>query len=198
MSRRENDEISFYPEIKKYIKEQIESNFRASKNPLSVYCETGELRSGLQRIINENNIHTPSIVNFASNTPPLSLDIFALITDNVEYELLIIEVKLKSSVGLSELSQLIGYCIVSNAQYGLLINVNGGESSRLSNLIMNEPNVTHIVRVLDPDSKVIEHNLGAMHWDSETKNLTYSGYGAIKSISKLCERIAAKFETHQS
>jgi len=187
------NEVSYYPEIMDFIKNQIESNFKASKNPLKVYCKTGELKKGLAEIISENGITTPSIVSFANSTPPLSLDIFALITDGTDYEVLIVEVKLLDNVGLAQLSQLIGYCIVSNAQYGLLINVNGGESPRLVDLLSNEPDVTYIRRMLAYGSRLIEHNLGVMEWDSDVQNLYYSGYGRIQSISKLCEMLAAKF-----
>ena len=194
MPRNNRDEASYYNEIMSFIKEQIESNFHAARNQLNVYCKTGELRRGLQEIIEENNITTPSIIQFAASTPPLSLDIFALITDGVKFELLILEVKLLNSVGLTQLSQLIGYCIVSNAQYGLLVDVNGGESQRLTKLIMNEPDVTHIVRLLDSKGQVVEHNLGVMEWDGETQNLTYTGHGGIRTISELCKKLASKFE----
>lgn len=194
MALNKRNEISFYPEIMDFLKEQVESNFRASKNPLKVYCKTGELRHGLEEIIAENNITTPSILQFASSTPPLSLDIFALITDGTKYELLILEVKLLKSVGLTQLSQLIGYCIVSNAQYGLLVNVDGGESPRLTNLIMNEPDLTHIIRHLKYKDISVEHNLGVMEWDSDTHNLTYTGYGSIRTVSELCKKLAEKFE----
>lgn len=187
------NEVSYYPEIMDFIKMQIESNFRASKNPLKVYCKTGELKKGLAEIISENGITTQSIIDFADKTPPLSLDIFALITDGKDYELLIIEVKLLDKVGLSQLSQLIGYCIVSNAQYGLLVNVNGGESPRLVDLLSNEPDVTYIKRMLSYGTRLVEHNLGVMEWDSEMQNLYYSGYGRVETISKLCEMLATKF-----
>lgn len=187
------NEISYYGEIMAFIKEQIESNFSAWEKPLKVYCKTGELQKGLREIVRENSISTPSIIKFADSTPPLSLDIFALITDGTKYELLILEVKLLGSVGLTQLSQLIGYCIVSNAQYGLLINVNGGESSRLTNLIMNEPDLMYIVRSLTSRNATVEHNLGVMEWDSDTQNLTYTGYGAIRTISELCKKIESKF-----
>ncbi len=187
------NEVSYYPEIMDFIKNQIESNFKASKSPLKVYSKTGELKKGLAEIISENGITTPSIVSFANSTPPLFLDIFALITDGTDYELLIVEVKLLENVGLAQLSQLIGYCIVSNAQYGLLINVNGGESPRLVDLLSNEPDVTYIRRMLAYSSRLVEHNLGVMEWDSDVQNLYYSGYGRIQSISKLCEMLAAKF-----
>ncbi len=193
MPRNSRNEVSYYPEIMSFLKEQIESNFNAYEKPLKVFCKTGELRSGLQEIIRENDITTQSILQFAASTPPLSLDIFALITNGEKYELLILEVKLLNSVGLTQLSQLIGYCIVSNAQYGLLVNVNGGESPRLTNLIMSEPDVTHIVRNLN-NNTIVEHNLGVMEWDSDTQNLNYTGYGKIRTISELCRELAQEFD----
>lgn len=193
MPSAERNEVSYYNEIMQFVKAQIESNFSAWEKPLKVYCKTGELRSGLDAIIRENHITTPAILEFSSSTPPLSLDIFALITDGVKYELLIIEVKLLKSVGLTQLSQLIGYCIVSNAQYGLLVNVNGGESPRLTNLITNEPDLMHIVRTLEKRQATIEHNLGVMEWDSETQNMTYTACGAIRTLSELCKKLESKF-----
>ena len=187
------NEESYYPEIMTFIKAQIESNFLASKKPLKVYCKTGELKKGLHEIIKENGIETKCIIEFAERTPPLSLDIFALITDGIKYELLIVEVKLLGSVGLQQLSQLIGYCIVSNAQHGLLINVNGGESPRLLHLLSNEPDVTSIKRMLAYEKGIVEHNLGVMEWDSDSKNLIYTGYGKIQTISHLCYHLAEEF-----
>lgn len=192
-----NCETSYYPEIMSFIKTQIESNFKASNSRLKVYFKTGELCSKLHDIIIENNITATSIVNFAESTPPLSLDIFGLITDGTQFELLILEVKLKSSVGLTQLSQLIGYCIVSKAEYGLLINIDGGESKRFSDLLVNEHDLTHIVRTLNGSGKVIEHNLGVMEWDSVTKNLNYTGTGAIRTISELCKKIENKFNKNK-
>ena len=193
MPRNDRNEESYYPEIMRFIKTQIESNFRAAKNPLKVYCKTGELKRGLREIISENGITTKSIVDFAESTPPLSLDIFGLITDGIDYELLIVEVNLLRAVGLQQLSQLIGYCIVSNAQYGLLINVNGEESPRLLNLLSNEPDVTFIRRMLAYHDRLVEHNLGVMEWDSATQNVQYTGYGKIKTLSSLCEQLSEKF-----
>ena len=193
MPSAERNEVSYYNEIMQFVKAQIESNFSAWEKPLKVYCKTGELRSGLDAIIRENHITPPAILEFASSTPPLSLDIYALITDGVKYELLIIEVKLLKSVGLTQLSQLIGYCIVSNAQYGLLVNVNGGESPRLTNLITNEPDLMHFVRTLEKRQANIENNLGVMEWDSETQNMTYTACGAIRTLSELCKKLESKF-----
>lgn len=193
MSKAGWHEVDYYPEIMQYVKEQIESNFAASGHSLKVYCKTGELRKGLQAIINENGITTPSIVKFAASTPPLSLDIFGLITDGVDYQLLIMEIKLRSSIGLTELSQLLGYCVVSDANYGLLINIEGGVSPRLTDLLQNEPGLFDF----DIEKKRrtrTSHKFGVMTWDSETQVVNYTGYGGIRTMGELCKLIAARFK----
>lgn len=62
MPKAERNEVSYYPEIMNFIKEQIESNITASGRRLKVYCKTGELRKGLEEIIRENDITSPSII----------------------------------------------------------------------------------------------------------------------------------------
>ena len=190
--RKKRDEVSYYPEIMDFLKNQIESNFRSSKKPLKVYCKTGELRKGLHEIIDENRLEIESIKRFADKTPPLSLDIFGIITDGDDYQLLIVEVKDLKSVGLQQLSQLVGYCIVSRSEYGILMNVDGGESRRLTDLINTDKDLLTINQKMSSDETII-HQLGVMQWDSMTKNITYSGTGNIGSISKLCASIAEKF-----
>ena len=130
------NEVSYYPEIQKFIEAQLTSNFEASsKRDLYVFWGVGELKSNLQRIIAENPIECACAEGFSRSVPPLSLDIFALVTDGQEFELLILEVKLVKSAGLSEWSQLIGYCLVSGAKYGLLLNIDSGGSSRLTQML---------------------------------------------------------------
>lgn len=193
MAQSQN-ELSYYPEIMEFIRDQIESNFKASKTPLKVYCKTGELHKGLQEIISENGITEPAIVQLAQNAPTLSLDIFALITNGVRYQLLVLEIKLLKQVGLMQLSQLIGYCIVANAKYGILINVNGDESTRLTKLLSCEPDLTKIHRTIHNGQDEIVHHLAVMEWDSYSKSLNYTGKGAFRFMSELCGLLAADFQ----
>ena len=131
------------------------------------------------------------VTSFAKKVPPLNLDIFALITDSVNFELLILEVKLLKGAGLKELSQLIGYCLVSGAKYGLLINIDNGASPRLSHILSSEEHISHI-HVLH-DNIIYEHCLGFMQWDSLTKSFEYSNLGTIKSLSDLSRKLLVDF-----
>ena len=108
-----------------------------------------------------------------------------------KFELLILEVKLLKGAGLKEWSQLVGYCLISKARYGLLLNIDEGASSRLSDILIAEEHISHIKTIIDESS--YEHCLGFMQWDSLTQNFEYSNLGYIKSISDLSDQIFNRF-----
>lgn len=187
------NEVSYYPEIQTFIEAQLKSNFRARRNrELDVFWGIGELKTNLQRILEENPDKCACARSFAQRVPPLNLDIFALITDGVKFELLILEVKLMPSAGLKEWSQLIGYCLVSGAKYGLLVNINNGASSRLSQILSTEEHLSHIKTIVNNENK--QHCLGFMQWDSLTQSFEYSNLGVMRSLSELSNELAAEFQ----
>lgn len=192
MSNKKRNEVSYYPEIMDYIEAQLKSNFRANCNrDLQVYWKIGELKSRLNEILEEHPELDSCLGSFARKVPPLSLDIFAVITDGEHFELLILEIKLVKAVGLSEWSQLVGYCIVSDARFGLLINIDAGASPRLNNLLQTDISVSKIIR--KKESEDVVHELGFMSWDSLTNNFEYSNIGEIWSLSELSDRIVQRF-----
>lgn len=186
------NEVSYYPEIQRFIEAQLKSNFKStSKRELYVYWGIGELKTNLQRIISEHPAECACAESFSKRVPPLSLDIFALVTDGQKFQLLILEVKLVKSAGLSEWSQLVGYCLVSGAKYGLLLNIDNGSSLRLTQMLQTEHHISHIHTVVNDEKR--EHILGFMQWNSLTQNFEYSNLGTIKSLSELSERLVAEF-----
>ena len=191
MPNRRN-EVSYYPEIQKFIEAQLKSNFRAEhQHELEVFWGIGELKTNLQRILSENPEKCACAQAFLQRTPPLNLDIFALITNGIKFEILILEVKLMNSVGLKEWSQLVGYCLVSGSKYELLVNIDNGASPRLSHILSTENHISHIKTIVNDEIK--EHCLGFMQWDSLTQNFEYSNLGLIKSLSDLSNQLAAEF-----
>lgn len=190
--RKNRNEISYYLEIRTFIEQQLKSNFLVKCNrQLEVFWGIGELKTNLKRIISENPDKCNCVSAFVEQTPPLNLDIFALITDGKSFQLLILEVKLMPSAGLKEWSQLIGYCLVSGAKYGLLININNGASPRLSQILSTEENLSYIQTIVNGQRK--EHCLGFMQWDSLTQNFEYSNLGMIKSLSELTSQLVSEF-----
>lgn len=186
------NEVSYYPEIQNFIEAQLRSNFLASNHrELYVYWGIGELKSNLQRIIKEHPVECSCAAKFTERVPSLNLDIFALITDGVKFELLILEVKLLKSAGLNQWSQLMGYCLVSGAKYGLLVNIDNGGSSRLTQMLHTERHISNIQTVVSGNPR--EHLLGFMQWNSFTHNFEYSNLGVLKSLSELSNRLATGF-----
>ncbi|MDR2198139.1 MAG: hypothetical protein LBR53_01550 [Deltaproteobacteria bacterium] len=186
------DEVSYYKDIQKFIEIQLKSNFKANniKN-VNIFWGIGELKSNLQTIIKNNPSECSCAKHYAETISPLNVDIFALITDAKHYELLILEIKKVKSVGLHEWSQLIGYCLVSGAKYGILLNINNKTSTRLSELLFFKHHMSHIKTLID--KKVYEHNLGLMYWNSFTQNFEYSNLGELKSLSELSEKLIIEF-----
>ncbi len=183
------NEISYYPEIQTFIEAQLKSNFQVQRQrEIQVFWGIGELKANLQRIIESNPDVCACARNFTLQVPPLNLDIFALITDGLSFQILILEVKLMNSVGLKEWSQLIGYCLVSGAKYGLLINIDNGPSPRLAQILSTEGHLSDIKTIVNNSQQ--EHCLGFMQWDSLTQSFEYSNLGLIKSLSDLSNQIA--------
>lgn len=188
----ERNEVSYYPEIQQFIEAQLKSNFLSKcQRELSVFWGIGELKTNLNRIIRANPERCNCALSFSQNVPPLNLDIFALITDGVKFEILILEVKLMNGVGLKEWSQLVGYCLVSGGKYGLLININNGASSRLSQILSTESHLSKIHTIVNDHQR--DHYLGFMQWDSISQSFDYSNLGLIKSLSELSDYLASEF-----
>lgn len=187
------NELSFYNEIQQFIGAQLQSNIRTKRlEGLKVFWGIGELKARLTSIVRAHPEKCACVNSFLRTTPPLNLDIFALITNGKHFELLILEVKLLKSAGLKEWSQLVGYCLVSGAKYGLLINIDGDASSRLREILSTTAHLSCIETTVNGHCQ--SHHLGFMQWDSVTKDFQYSNLGEIKSLSSLCERICESFE----
>lgn len=187
------NEIAYYPEIMRFIEAQIKSNFRSRGiNNIKIFWKSGELKSKIKEIIIDNPHVCGCLSNYCNLVCPLNLDIFAVITDGNKFEVLILEVKLVKSVGLSEWSQLVGYNLVSTANFGLLINIDGGASERLTEILSVNKDVSCINRIIN-NNEQIEHLLGFMQWNSITQNFEYSGLGSVPSLSKLSEMLIERF-----
>ena len=188
----DRNEVSFYPEITYFIEMQLQSNFRVKKiNDIHIFWKIGEMKSKIEELIIEHPIECNCLINFSKKMPPLNVDIFAVVTNGIKFELLILEVKLLKSVGLAQWSQLIGYCIVTDCRYGLLINIDGRASDRLIELLQQKTDVSKIIRIKDKTE--IGTYLGFMQWNSVTKNFEYSGLGQLESLSFVSNELINQF-----
>lgn len=196
-------EVSFYGEIIAALKEQMESIFKIKypgKN-LSVYFKTntGEegvraenFKKGLQDLVEDYPEECECMIDYANDAPPLLLDIFFIVTNGEIYKVGIVEVKYVGTLGLSEYSQLIGYCIASNVELGILMNVDGGISKPLFDLTPPDSYLTKIKHIVG--DKELYHEMAIMKWDSSVQDFSsFGNRGNFHSIEQLCDKIATFF-----
>lgn len=181
-------EVDYYPEIGDFLVRSIKDNL-SKPEQFHVAPIYGELRKNLLKHLEISGVGGSALREFAVGLADLQTDIAILVTnlESLSFEILIVEVKLVNVVGLTQLSQLIGYCLVSGARLGLLVNVNGGASAGLSQKLIRDPNLSLIKRLISGDQ--ITHNFGLMFWNEETKRLQYSGHGQIKTMDGLISKI---------
>lgn len=185
-------EIDYYGEIKDFISDNLESNFRSITNSdINVFWGIGELKSNLEKIVKGNPEVCKCVASFAKRTPPLNLDVFALITNGVKFEILILEVKLVKNVGLKEWSQLLGYSLVSGAKYGILLNIDGGCGDRLKQLLLLDKRISNITTLNKGVQE--DHLFGYMTWNSFTRNFEYENGSTISTLADLTRKIASDF-----
>lgn len=187
------NEVAHYPEIAEFIESQLLSNFRAEGiNDVYIYWKSGELTSKIKELIREYSLECSCLEEYSRITSPLNLDIFGVVTNGTKFEIVILEVKLRTTVGLNEWSQLVGYNLVSNAKYGLLINIDAGASERLQQILSFDEDSSKIIRK-KKNGELIEHLLGFMQWNTVTQNFEYSNLGQIPSLSSLSSLLIAQF-----
>lgn len=177
------------------IESQLLSNFRsAGIDDISIFWKSGELTSKIKELIYEYPEKCKCLEEYSNIMSPLNLDIFCVVTNGKKFEIVILEIKLRETVGLNQWSQLIGYNLVSNAKYGLLININAGASERLKRILTFDVDTSRIVRK-KADGTEIEHLLGFMQWNTVTQNFEYTNLGEINSLSALSTALIKQFES---
>lgn len=181
-------EVQYYPEISKELVTQIKANLPDNEN-IEVLSLVGEIRSGLLTMISNGYDAGSLLREYSQNVHRLYLDVSILLENkkNGKFEIVIFEIKKVKKMGLGELSQLIGYCLVSKVKFGVLVNVDTAISQNLSIILDDDPDLTHITRLID--GKKINHELGVMVWNSSTQKIVYTNSGAIKSMPHLVKKL---------
>jgi len=188
MKNLERKEVDYYEEIADVLTSFFVSNLKGN-NGYTVRVLIGEISSAIRTLIANGYSAGQSLVDFGRSVHRLHLDISLLIENvkNGKFEIVVFEIKKTKGLGLSELSQLIGYCLVSKAKFGVLVNIDNTVSGEFSIILDADRDLTKIVRVID--NKIIEHRFGVMVWNSKTKKMEYSESGDITSLPGLITMI---------
>ncbi len=182
-------EIDYYEEISVELVNQFKSNLDLDDQHYSVYSLIGEISSSLRTLIANGYKAGKALKEYSIQSHRLYLDISILVENKKtgKFEIVIFEIKKVKSLGLSELSQLIGYCLVSKAKNGILINIDKSVSGEFSTIIEGDKNLTDITRLID--GQHINHQIGIMVWNSKTHQVEYTNSGSLKTLPQLIEKI---------
>jgi hypothetical protein len=189
------NEVSYYPELSKQLEIVINANLSngdITVRALYLPFDGSNVRSYLDKYINTPGVNaSDSLRQYAIDVPKLRTDVVLVLDNPVtnRFKLVIVEVKLLGSAGLTELSQLIGYSLVTKAEYGLLINVNGGISNELASIMSTDKDLTYIERHLNDTNEQTTTSIGVMSYTQDTYNFEYFPTQAIKSLPHLVETI---------
>jgi hypothetical protein len=176
-------EVDYYEEISSELAKLFEANLLESGFKIKPLI--GEISSALRTLIVNGYDAGEMLKDYSKSVHRLHLDISILVENpkNGKFEVIIFEIKKVNNLGLGELSQLIGYCLVSKSQFGILVNVDRAVSRELSVILDADRDLTEIIRLID--GKKLHHKFGVMVWSSSTLKFEYTNSGAIKSIPQL-------------
>lgn len=182
-------EVEYYDEIANSIVSLIRANLRdASK--YRIYPLIGDLQSALRTLASNGYDIGEQVLHYVDGMHKLFLDVSVVVENMLtgRFEFIIFEVKAGHPVGLTELSQLIGYCLVSKIRFGILLNVDNRISSNFSLILNSDPDLTTIRRLLENGQSIV-HELGVMIYNSETNNFEYTCSGPLSTVSELVKKI---------
>lgn len=183
-------EVDHYDEISKALLEIFRSNIVTEDWKFVVSALIGEISSGLRTLIANGYEAWAALDAYSKSVHRLHLDISILIENkaNGKFEIVIFEIKKTKTIGLTELSQLIWYCLVSKCEFGVLVNVDNSISSEFSVILNADKDLTEITRVLG--NQTLVHKFWVMVWDSQTQKFNYLDTKmAIKTLSWLVQTL---------
>lgn len=186
-------EVEYYDEIAQEIVNQFRANLHGRAD-IIISPLIGEISSSLRTLIANGYDAGQALVDFAHRVHRLHLDISIVVENSSsgKFEIIIFEIKRVKNLGLTELSQLIGYCLVSKCRFGILMNVNTAVSSEFSIILDADKDITSICRKIGDDE--IVHEFGVMVWNHNTKRIEYTNSGAIKSLPELTSKVLSIVE----
>ena len=190
--RKRVGEKSYYSEIATWLKDYIGSTMQQYGNYIvdTEICATIDLSRGLRKLLRKNKISSDQLLRKADLTRGLKVDILVLVYDRAQLkgEIIISEVKRKRGLSLHDCSQLVGYCICSDTRFGLLINVDGGISDALREILAQNTALTDIIQIVNGRQTI--RRIGILTWESKTRRGTFLPNGYLRSLPGLCRKIA--------
>ena len=181
-------EVDHYEEIASALISILQANL--TEEAYVVRPLIWEVSAWLRTLIANGYDTWEALREYSRSVHRLHLDISIVIENknNWKFEIVIFEIKKTRTIWLTELSQLIWYCLVSKSEFWILVNVDNSISSEFSIILNADKDLTEIKRIIDDE--VYIHKFWVMVWDSTTKSFNYLDTNmAIKTLSGLAKLI---------
>lgn len=184
IERKKRKEISYYNEIAAWLREYTSSALKELGNYLVdvQICHPAYLSEGIKKLILRNEIKSEELQRKIALTKELKIDVVLLIYDiqSGKSEIVICEIKRKSGLSLMDYSQLLGYCISADINFGLLINVDGGLTDTFRGILTQNPTLTNVVQIINNEKKT--RRIAFLTWESKTRRGIFLPNGSIKNL----------------
>lgn len=198
--RTRKGETSYYAEIATWLKDYVNAALRAFGNYLvdAEVCHPGYLSEGIARLMIKNKIKSAELQRKIALTKELKVDIILLIYDvtSEKSEIVICEVKKKDGLSLMDCSQLLGYCISADFNFGLLINVDGGLTDTFRDILTQNMTLTHVVQIVNGEKKT--RKIAFLTWESKTRRGIFLPNGYSKNLREFSQEISNCLKQNKS
>lgn len=186
------DETLYYAEIATWLNYYMNSALKELGNYLidAEVCHPKYLSEGIAKLLKRNNIKSAELQRIIALTKELKVDIILLIYDltSGKSEIVICEVKKKKGLSLMDCSQLLGYCISADINFGLLINVDGGLTDTFREILTQNTTLTHVVQIVNGKKKT--RKMAFLTWESKTGRAIFLPNGYFKNLREFSQEVS--------
>lgn len=178
-------ESEFYPSIASYIGERVRDELRDGRSFEIVACGTVDMRDGIRRIAEALHVKSRNLNRYAENARGLFVDLVGVVQDDAsgDFTCLICEVKMGRPT-LTNLAQLLGYCVASNARHGLLVSIGHSITAGLEAILRNNRSLIDVRR-----TDGFRHSVGIASWiGSELRFDDIGFYRSVESLARDLDR----------
>ncbi|MEM3766086.1 MAG: hypothetical protein QXU46_03555 [Candidatus Bathyarchaeia archaeon] len=185
-------ETLYYTEIATWLKNYVNAALRRLGDYLvdAEVCHPGHLSEGIAKLMVRNNIKAAELKRKIAFTRELKTDIILLIYDvtSQKGEIVVCEVKKKKGLSLMDCSQLLGYCISADVNFGLLINVDGGLTDTFREILTQNTTLTHVIQTVNDEKKI--RKIAFLTWESKTRRAIFLPNGYFKNLREFSQEIS--------
>ncbi len=173
-------ERSYYPAIADFLRARFQREIVTGDLKSDfISCGIVDMRSGIVRLISSMSLNRKEeLETYVQKTRSLFVDIVGMVYNQkaIKHSFLICEVKL-GEINLTDLAQLLGYCVASNTRHGILISIGKNITRGFESIIKANHQVIDLKR-----ADGFRHSLSIATWKDNEMLFDNLGYARTAEI----------------